>query len=447
MLKRDFFIEAIQHKAHYKRDWVMSVFGLIDIKTDDWRTDPFPYRVVKLGNGFGFLKPEVDGDPSTMGIVEITDSFYDDDLKPLAYWLERLDLETGEIENHTGQETIVTTYGNVLVNDLVLCTPFGKKVSFIKGEFNIGRLQNEIFERVVDTPDPVPPRNSTDDLYVHEYHLFGEHALSLVSYNTIAVQSITPKSLTGHPDARTLREKLKEKYKGQLTDPVIISKIGAELEKLDREWLKDDPADKFYQTNEGKYYGKVRKRLFYMFGGEAPFSDGTVMEFVERSLEEGIVPENLPIIINSLRHGTHSRGSQTQLGGEATKTIYRMVGTSRISEDDCGTTMGVVFKVTDWNWTLFAGFYEIVDGQSRLIDMDEMKDRVGSHITLRSPTTCKTADRNHCAKCMGVALAELRDGLAATSAQTSGVFLTSFLKAFHGKELKTKRLDVKHWLR
>lgn len=446
MFKRDFFIEALKNKAHYKRDWVMSVFGIIDIKTDNWRSNPYAYRVVKTGNGFGFLKPD-ENDNDVFYIVDIVDSFSDDPMQPLASWLDAIHLEPGEVENHIGSDTILTTYGNVLCNDLILCAPFGKKVPFIKGEIDIGKLQNKLFDRVVDTPDVIPERNSTDDLYVHEYHMFGEHALSLVSYNSIAVQSVTPKSLTGHPEARALREKLKDKYKDQLTDPVIISKIGAELEALDREWLKDDPADKFYQTNEGKYYGKVRKRLFYMFGGEAPFSDGTVMEFVERSLEEGIVPENLPIIINSLRHGTHSRGSQTQLGGEATKTIYRMVGTSRISEDDCGTDMGIPFTVTDWNWTLFAGFYEVIKGKSYLIDMDDLAGRVGQTIILRSPATCKTADRNHCAKCMGVALSELRDGLAATSAQTSGVFLTSFLKAFHGKELKTQRLDVKHWLR
>jgi len=443
MLKRDFFIRAINTKMDFKRDWVMSVFGILDEKEDDWKTNPYPYRPIRTGKGYGFLNPVEDG----FEIEEIVDSLYEP-LTPLARWLERFELEPGELPNHQGDKPIITTYGNVLTNHLMFCIPFGNEVPFIKGEMNINAIANSIFEKVVDDPEEDDGSPSPAGvIYNREFRLFGEHAVSLVSYNSISVTSVTPKSLVGHPDARKRREALKEKYKDRLTDPVIISKIGAELEKLDREWLKGDPADKFYQTNEGKYYGKVRKRLFYMFGGEAPFSDGTVMQFIERSLEEGILPEDLPAIINSLRHGTHSRGSQTQLGGEATKTIYRMVGTSRIAEDDCGSNLGVYFKVSSWNHYLFTGFYEVTTKGSKLLTADEVSQREGEWIQLRVPTTCKTEGRNLCGRCVGVALAELPDGIAATSAQTSGVFLTSFLKAFHGKELKTKTLDINHWLR
>lgn len=446
MLKRDFFIQALQHNADFKRDWVMSVFGILDEEEDAWRKDPYAYRPFKTGAGYSFLLP-VEGSEEEFTIEEITDSFYSP-LAPLAQWLEAITLSPGELANVTGVDEILTTYGNTFVNHLIFCVPFGNEVPFVAGEINIGKLSNQIFEKVVDDPEeddgaPSPP----GVIYTREFLLFGEHSTSLVSYNAIAVTSITPRSLVGHPDARKRREELKEKYKDRLTDPVIISKIGDELEKLDREWLKDDPADKFYQTNEGKYYGKVRKRLFYMFGGEAPFSDGTVMQFIERSLEEGIIPEDLPAVINSLRHGTHSRGDQTKLGGEATKTIYRMVGTSRIAEDDCGTRLGIPFTVTNWNHYLFAGFYEISGGEDRLITEEELSGRVGETVVVRTPTTCRTEGRNLCGRCVGVALAELPDGIAATSAQTSGVFLTSFLKAFHGKELKTKQLDISHWLR
>lgn len=460
MLKRDFFIQALQHNADFKRDWVMSVFGILEEDEDAWRKDPYPYRPFKTGNGYSFLLP-IDDNQDEFTIEEITDSFHTP-LVPLAGWLEPITVEKGELVNQVSDTPIKTTYGNTFVNHLIFCVPLGREVPFITGEINIGKISNQIFEKVVDDPDDTPSASlsnipidveshekpSPDGVvYVREFLKFGEFATSLVSYNSIAVNSVTPKSLVGHPDARKRREELKEKYKDRLTDPVIISKIGDELEKLDREWLKGDPADKFYQTNEGKYYGKVRKRLFYMFGGEAPFSDGTVMQFIERSLEEGIVPDDLPAVINSLRHGTHSRGSQTQLGGEATKTIYRMVGTSRIEEEDCGSRIGIPFQVTNWNHYLFTGFYEIRGKKDHLLTEEEIASREGETIVIRTPTTCKTEGRNLCSRCVGVALAELPDGIAATSAQTSGVFLTSFLKAFHGKELKTKQLNIDHWLR
>lgn len=447
MLKRDFFCEALTAGCALERRWVNSVFSRIAEDPETWKDDPYPFRVVYHSEGVScVVKDPVDG---LFRLEEIADSVTDP-VTPLARWLERIDITQEDIENVPGNTPLITTYGNVLVNWLLLVHLFGGKFPFVTGEVNIGKLADTLFSVTVDTPEdwtPSTPTATDGTINVAEFERFGEIAQSLTAFNDIAVVSVTPKSLMGHPDAVKRRNALKEKYKDQLTDPVILAAIGKELEDLDREYMKGDPADKFYQVDPSKYYGKVRKRLFYMFGGEAPFSDGTVMTFIERSLDEGIAPKDLPIIINSLRHGTHSRGSQTQLGGEATKTIYRMVGNSRIADDDCGTTMGIPFTVTNDNHYNFVGFYELRKGQSVLLTADDVAARQGETIVIRSPVTCATKNRNLCSRCVGEAIAELPDGLAATSAQTSGVFLTSFLKAFHGKELRTVEMDLDHWLR
>lgn len=452
MLKRDFFLMALNARCHYRRDWGNSVFAYVEEAPDAWQKDPYPFRVVQMENGYGCLVPIEDGQWRVEEIVDSTRGEY----TPLAHWLDPFTLQEGEIANYEGPGPLLTTYGNLLVNHLALVIPLGKKIPYQEGVLNPESIEKRIVnEFLVDDPEGEDPNADPDELppspegqiYVREYTRMAEHFLSLVGYNTISVQSVTKKSLTYHPDARKLREELKEKYKGQLTDPTTITKIKQALEQLDREWIKGDPAEKFYAIDPSKYIGKVRSRLFYMFGGEAPFSDGTVMTFIERSLEEGIVPKDLPVIINSLRHGTHSRGSQTQLAGEATKSIYRMIGTSEIAEEDCGTTMAIPFVVQPFNSHRLVDFFEIKNGKTERLTADSIGRRMGDTIYVRTPITCKTAGRNLCSRCVGVSLSEMKVGMPAASAQTTGVFLTSFLKAFHGKELKTRPLDINLWLR
>ncbi len=232
-----------------------------------------------------------------------------------------------------------------------------------------------------------------------------------------------------------------EEYKGRLNDPAIIAKIGDEMEALDREWLKGDPADEFYKAKGKKGYGKVRNKLFYMFGGESAFSDGSTMELVERSLEEGIDPDKLPAMINSLRAGSYNRGAQTQLGGESTKTIYRMLGTVRTAEADCETTLGIPTQVTDHNSQSLIGFWVIDGKQSVLIDGDNHTQYQGKDVMLRTPMTCKTEGRNVCSRCVGQDLAEQPDGLPAAAAGLGGRFLSLFLSKMHGSALKTQKWD------
>lgn len=443
MLRRDFFIQALKARAHLKRDWVNSAFAKIVEDPNIWESDPYPYRIVHTPEGHIGLVPDEEGE---LVPTEIVDGFAG---QPLYRWLDAFTLQPGETANHPSGDPIDTTYGNVFVNDLMLSIPLGAEIPFQTGHVNIGHIESLIEKRLVDDPEeddgdsPSPPGK----IYVREYVEFCDHALSLVGYNQITVQSSSRKALGFHPDARATRDALKEKYKGRLSDPVVIAQIGQELEKLDKEWLKGDPTEGFFGVNEGKYYGKVRKRLYYMFGGEAPFSEGTVMEFIERSLEEGIVPEALPVIINSLRQGIYNRGAQTQLGGEATKTIYRMLGTSRITEEDCGTTVGVPFPITEENHTDYVGFYQMKGTTLHLLDTESLKAAIGTSVTLRSPLTCKTEGRNVCKCCVGIALGELSEGLTATAAQVSGKMMSAFLAAMHSKELKTKRVNLNHWLR
>lgn len=434
MNTEEYFLRAIHSNAILKRHWVYSVFAVTTDPEGSLELDPYEYRLKRGEDGYYFLNQEHEWE-----LIEGTV-----DRKPLARFHDRIQVNPHAVGNHTGKETIDTTYGNVLFNQLVLAIPFGGEIPFQTGQVDVGAIEDEILKRLVDDPenDDGESHAPAGKIYTREYLKFCDYGLSMVAYNSIAVESATRKSLTPHPEGRKRRQELIEKHKDELTDPAVVARIGDELEELDREWLKDDPSNDFYMVEEKKSFGKVRKKMFYLFGGESAFTDGTTVEFIAKSLEEGIDPEHLPAMINSLRFGSYNRGAQTQLGGESTKTIYRMLGTVRIAEDDCGSTLGIPTDINKTNKKKFIGFW-VVDGhKSVLLTAENIDQYVDRYPELRGPLTCNTEGRNVCKRCVGEALSEQPQGVPAASAQLGGVFLTAFLKAMHGKTLKTQKWDM-----
>lgn len=155
---------------------------------------------------------------------------------------------------------------------------------------------------------------------------------------------------------------------------------------------------------------------------------------------------------NSLRFGSYNRGAQTALGGESTKTIYRMVGTARIIEDDCKTWLGVPTMVSDFNYEDLVGYSYIQDGASVLITKEAAPSLRGQRIAIRGPMTCKAGrdiekgtigkGKNICAVCAGTALAENPNGIPAATAGVGGRFLMVFMSKMHSSTLRTVKWDM-----
>jgi hypothetical protein len=434
--KAAYFLSALKAGRCKQRAWLASVFAVLE---DPGRSPPRAFDIIRRDDGYYFY---LDNDEGVLEEIEIVNT---NPGVALCYWLEELYLDSGDMinipEEHTPQKPLRTTYGNALFNYLTLVLPLGDVIPFQVGSVNLSKIESILLEKLRDDPEEGEALES-GTVSVSQYQMFGEYALSLVACNDYAVQSVSRKSLMSHPKARQRREELMKKYAGQLNDPAVIVKIGQELQALDKEHLSNDPTMKFYSVKSGKYFGKVRQRLFYMYGGEAPFNDGTTMTLIAKSLEEGIQPEDLPVMINSLREGSFYRGAQTQLGGESTKTIYRMIGTSRIGEEDCGTKLGIPFIITPQNRKRFEGFWAFDGKREFLTTQDTLEPFVNKVLTVRSPMTCKTAGRNKCARCMGTAISEIEDSIPSATAQLGGRFLSAFLAAVHGKELKTRALDL-----
>ncbi|BEG72721.1 hypothetical protein RVBP21_3490 [Pseudomonas phage BRkr] len=441
MKLRDYFLLGIKAGLCKKRAWMNSLFNIV------YNNDDIPNMPYKPHFGEGrmwFYMPN--------GDEKIFIDDYIEGRAPL-HFRDEFILQPGEIENYKGTEPLRTTYGNVFVNYLCLVLPFGDIFPFQTGYFSPAKIENELLDRLIDDREDgnVTERAPDGKIYVWQYLMFADHCLAIPAYADSLVTSVTRKSMTAHPDRDKVRTALLEQYKDQLTDPAIVAKIGNELIKMDEEYLSDDESYEFYDAKHAKLFGGVRKKVHYLFGGESPFSDGTSVELISKSLEEGIDTDHMPVMNNSLRYGSYNRGAQTALGGESTKTIYRMVGTVRIIEPDCKTHIGVPTRVDKFNAKELVGYTMVKDGESILITSENIDGLMGQIIDVRGPMTCKSGrdiekgilgrDKNICATCAGKALAENPNGIPAAAAGVGGRFLSIFMSKMHSATLKTVKWD------
>lgn len=430
MLISEFYLKAIKSSAVKRKHWIFSVFSI----TEDVRVQQdYPYKVVRTDDSVSFIDPEQNN-----ALTKLDDA---DPKAPIAAFRQPILLPGQWLAN--APNPIETTFGNVLVNHLMLCIPFKDTIPFQEGYVNVGNIEKIILRNLIDDPeDPEADWYAPDGkIYVRQFQQFGVNAQSLVAYNNISVHSVTRKSLLYHPDAEALKLQLMEQYKDQLTDPAIIARISKELERMDREWLKGDPSEDFYIKN--KYFTVIRKKLHYAFGDESPFSDGSTVKFLSKPLREGIDFNEYPTYINSLREGSYNRGAMTQLGGAATKEVYRTLSPIVIEGDDCGTTLGIPRVIRKNQMHDWIGSMAIdAKGKSFTLTEEYLTANLGKVLTIRSPMFCKQKAPGLCAACLGKQNSEIRNGLPAAAADSSTALMSASLAAVHGVELKTVPYDI-----
>lgn len=441
MLLRDYFLLALKDGMGRKRIWMNS---LVSIVYNNAETPDYKYKL------------HFDGEKAYFYLPNGNDPIYIEDYRageaPI-HWRDEFVLQPGELSNFLGDKPLTTCYGNVFFNQLCLVEPFGNLIPFASGTIVPSKFEDFILERMIDDREDGNVTDMATDgkLYVWQYLKFCDHCLAVPGYADGLVTSTTRKSLLSNPEWPAVRAAWLEKNKDRLHDPAAVAELSVIATKIDDEWLAGDPALTFYKAKK-KLEG-ARRKVHYMFGGESPFSDGTTVEFISKSLEEGIDTDHMPVMNNSLRFGSYNRGAQTALGGESTKTIYRMMGTSRIIEDDCNTWLGVPTLITEANTKELVGYsYVTNDGKSVLITKDTIGSLVGSRVALRGPMVCKAGrdrekgtigkGKNICAVCAGKDLAENPNGIPAAVAGVGGRFLMVFMSKMHSSTLRTVEWDM-----
>ena len=427
MNRYEFFLAAMAAGEYRRAAWVISAFSMVLEGPQDWKADPYPYRIVQLPTGFFFVNPQ-----NTAELLAITDATAG---QPLYRMKERVQAKEGDIPNL--KQSVETSYGNLLFNCIALVYAFGDKISYVEGKVSAAKIEALIVERLRDTP-PEGAERDPAFIYVDEYLRFTDGMFSLMAYTQLCVPACTEKTITAPPGVIELRTRLLEENKGRLHDPAVIAKIDAVLVKYLKDWLKDDPGMGFLIYD--KSFSNVRRKLYLMGGAEVGMDDKVEIDLVVKSLSEGWEPEKFATMNTASRAGSFSRGAQTELGGEAVKWLFRASSNMTVTEADCKSDMGVQILARPGEENKLLGFTALLRGEQLKITRDNVDQYLGKVITLRSPMYCRLPKTDFCATCLGDKLASSPTGLSTAVAEYGSTFMSIMLKIMHSTELKLAKM-------
>lgn len=344
------------------------------------------------------------------------------------------------VQSYNGPFPLRTRVGNLFVNYYCLVSAFGNKFPYQNGSISISNLEKMIAP-YVQNDDYVNPNNDVPVYYVSEVKRFQNAVNAMAGFANIACPSATEYTVQPPPGIKEYKEKLLEEYKDKLNDPATIAMIDKKLVEYDKAFQAKDPDGGFYISD--KAFNVSRKKVFLMNGLEQPEISGGKTTFIENSLSDGWNIDKMPAMIDNLRDGSYNRGAMTALGGEAVKFIIRIFFASKITEEDCGSTLGIPRILTDKNYNIYVGNTAILEDGKQLLITEETKPiLLGKPIMVRSPGFCKTEGSNFCNKCLGEKLRGSDNSLAALASEVGSSMLYVFMKKMHGTALVTVPWDI-----
>lgn len=432
MKRVDFYIEALKNKAYLYKDWVISAFAVTRSQVDEEHSHT-AYRLYTIRYGIYGTEVYV---PTSEGDTWVTISDVPP-MVPLFAAADPLKVTPEMIPNC--KEPVDSTYGDLLFNWMVLVEPFDTRIEYQVGPVSISKIERIIAKKLVDDEIVSGRKPAPDEIPVEMYMRFGRCMGALAGFVQVFVPTLSPKALTTDPAIRERRQQLLEENADRLHDPVVVSRIQNELIAMDKEWIKGDPSEGFLLSN--KTYGTARKRMFLIHGPEAGFNEGGNAELVVNSLNEGWDTDKIVAMFNSTRAGSFYRGALTALGGEAVKFFMRVFQNVGISEDDCGSRLGVLRTIEKGQGEYYAGLWEITPNGVAEIDEARAKSLEGKQVLTRSPLFCKTGSTDFCAKCVGQALAAIPHAISSENTSVASKFMDIMMASAHAKELKTAKLD------
>lgn len=433
MKKIDYFLEALESGLYKRRAWVISVFSIINEGPDDWKKDPYPYRLVQTPTGFFFVNPN-----DISELVNIVDYVKD---SPLLTYKTLISLKAKQLLNLT--KDITTTAGQILINYVLFIYPFKDKVTFVEGRFSPGYAENLLLDRLTDDV-PEPDLENKELIYVSEYLQFCDAAFYLSGFAQTCVPGASPKSIVPAPGIHELRNRLIEENKERLHDPAVIAKIDKELVAYDTEYLKGDISTGF--LIKPKAMNIVRKKMFGMHGAETGLEEKVEVDLIKNSLSEGWDVSKFPVMNNSLRAGSFNRGALTMLGGESVKWLLRASSNISVTVDDCGSLLGNVRVIPSDSKFKYVGF-SIVDNKKIIkLTKENISEYYGKSVVMRGPMFCQQESTDFCKTCVGDRLSSHPTGLSTAVSEYGSSFLYIFMSGAHSKALLLSKMNYKEAL-
>lgn len=431
MHKFDFFILAMKEGLYKRVAWVISAFAKTQEAPEEWKKDPYPYRIVQSPTNYMYVDPE--NQLNLSPIEGVTDSS-----APLFDPRERIVINGNHIENLMGEVT--SCYGNLLFNYQCLVYPFGSKIAYMNGRVKSSDIEREVLKHFKDTSgdSSIGP----EDITTVEYLKMCDAVFHLENYMQLFTPAGSEKSMMTDPRMKAYRDGLFEKYKDQLHDPAVFAMISRELEKMDRAWLADDP-DSMNFYLKSKSFKIVRRKLFETIGADAGFNEGVNVNPVKRSLTEGWDDKDFAQLNDVQRAGSYSRGAETALGGEQVKWLLRASSNLLVTEEDCGSTLGVEHVITE----NMVGFTAIkADGKQEVLNKETIAPYLGKVLKLRSPMFCKLPKTDYCKVCVGPRLSLNPTSIFTSISRIGDVMLSISLAAAHSTAVETEKLDTATFL-
>ena len=450
MLKRDFFLMALNANMFLSRNWVIECFCLTKNNQDN--KNYYPFQLIRFPDAYYFAKPPegfkvASGEELNLMISEA--SLGDKDLikiedgdisKPLLNIDENIVLSPGEVPNI--KTLTKTIYGNLFLNYYIFVYSVYDKIEFKTGKVSARDIESYILPILTDDIKE-GEENKKDCIYVSEYLKIIGSILDICKFSNIFFQPGNEKTMLASIEMKKKRDELYEKHKDKLKDPETLAMIAKECSDLDKAYVNTDRVNRdFYQGN-GKSFGVVRAKKFNSVGAETGLShDARDIKLIPNSLDEGWTKENMVDMCNNARAGTYGRGKETQLGGSSVKELLRASNNINITVDDCGTKLGIEVVLTKDNIKKYIGYSIIVDGSPVLLDKDNASLYLNKKWIRRSPQYCKLGKTDFCKHCIGLKLSNNPNGVSVAISNYGSKFLYIFMGAIHGKALSVEEVDL-----
>lgn len=433
----NYFLLGLTQGNYKWKTWILSCFSkhktlpleeglkkdLARIKDGVYESDEgnYPYRLYDNNGTWCFINP-VDGKPVNIENAKTN--------APLLLPEESMSVAAGIIPNI--KEDTVTTVGRLLTNQLLSVFPFGDRLPFLNKKISYSAFEDHIVSIFKDEPENEEDRDPSV-IYPYMMDKYYMGAGMMDGLNVVSVTSATRRLMTPCPAAIKLRDELYEKHKDELHDRNVIAAIWEQISEVDRKWIEEDIGEGFVQA--GKYIDVVRRRLFYMFGDEEKF-DGSGIDFIKQSLQEGWDISKLATMANSSRDGSYNRGALTALGGVIAKNIIRSSTGVSVIEEDCGTKIGLKQTMFPNIARQYLGNYIIVDGEGMQLTRENLEAYIDQKVELRSPGYCASHSGNYCVKCVGEFIRGRESAMVMEQGAVGTTQMLWFMSKMHGNALK-----------
>lgn len=375
--------------------------------------------------------------PEDINRVLIEEKFCNIDDKP-AYFnvTDIITLPKNKLGNPS---TIETTVGRYIVNLFLFHPIFTNIVGYINKPFD-----KDVMTSFLDiiTEKLLNEEVSTSDMgkLLDRINWMG---FSLASYfNT----NVTLNSLKPLKKVMKARDELTKKYAKEIKkkDPIILTKIGKDLEKIAREELKGDSGMDMYDSGAAKDFSNTYKNMSIMRGAIKDIDKPGEFHVSLENLMNGIPKEDYYKYADISIDGSYSRGVQTAVGGYLFKKFTMAFQTIVLDEDpnsDCKSKKYIEIILTEFNKRFFNERYILDGNKLTLLNSQNISNYIGKKIKLRSSLFC-TAEKI-CSKCAGMLYHKMKIynvGLA--SSKLASLILLQSMKSFHNSTIKTKKIRI-----